>query len=130
MGDVKKGFILTKLGEVRAKRTESLLSSPKAAFATSKKRDESKRTIDNYKIAEQILKLNIYKKFVSEGPGGIQEIEFYDLIKAGPYTPPDKLKEYYSDLKKIAAEAGDKRLDDFLNALREKFDYLFKGGVA
>ena len=127
LGNVKKGFILTKMGEFRAKITEKQLTSVSLVKVKIKQSDESRRTIDNYKHTEEIFNSNIYKKFASNKLNEIEEVEFYDLLGAGAYTSPKKLRAYFADIKKIAEESNNKKLDIFLDELRKKFNYLFRG---
>ncbi len=129
VGTVEEGFILTKLGEIQAKRTAKLLSSPfeKKKIKLRKKEDISRRTIDVGKKVEEILNSNLYKKFSKEGIEKITKIEFYDFLGAGPYTSPKILKKYFADFKNIVLDSNNKELGNFSNLLNKKFSHIFRG---
>jgi hypothetical protein len=120
-GNVKSGFILTERGKLKVKTARSLLNQEsKAEHIETRPKFEDNRIIE---VKDTIA----FKKYNEGNFDELQIDEVYGFLQATPYTSKKNIRQLLNQILSIAKDKNDTNLEGFINSIKKKFGYLFKG---
>ncbi|MCK4902400.1 MAG: hypothetical protein KAS76_03500, partial [Thermoplasmatales archaeon] len=120
-GNVKSGFILTERGKLKVKTTKSLLNQDSEG-----EHIETRHKFENKRI-DEVKNSITYKKYTEGNFDEIQIDEVYGFLQATPYTSKKNIRQLLNQILSIARDKNDTDLEGFINSIKKKFGYLFKG---